>query len=284
MKGGQKIWQVVQQQPQQTKNGGVGKTTTAFSLGVALANEGKDVLLIDADPQADLTTYMGYYDTEAISVTISTLIERMINDFPVNPDEAILHHNEGVDLIPSNLNLSMTEVNLLNAMCRESAMSNSIKELKPYYDYIIIDCMPSLNMITTNALASADKVIIPVQSQFLSAKGMGNLLKTIAKVKKQINNKLEIGGILLTLVDRRTNLPKAIENEIKENYGNIVKIYDSQIPVAIKTAESSSRGKSILAYDKNSSVTKAYTAFAKEVLEDGEKERRKNALAKGYDR
>lgn len=237
-------------------------------------------MLIDADPQADLTTYMGYYDTEAIPVTISTLIERMINDFPVNPDEAILHHNEGVDLIPSNLNLSMTEVNLLNAMCRESAMSNSIKELKPYYDYIIIDCMPSLNMITTNALASADKVIIPVQSQFLSAKGMGNLLKTIAKVKKQINNKLE----MLTLVDRRTNLPKAIENEIKENYGNIVKIYDSQIPVAIKTAESSSRGKSILAYDKNSSVTKAYTAFAKEVLEDGEKERRKNALAKGYDR
>lgn len=262
----------------------MGKTTTAFSLGVALANEGKDVLLIDADPQADLTTYMGYYDTEAIPVTISTLIERMINDFPVNPYKAILHHNEGVDLIPSNLNLSMTEVNLLNAMCRESAMSNSIKELKPYYDYIIIDCMPSLNMITTNALASADKVIIPVQSQFLSAKGMGNLLKTIAKVKKQINNKLEIGGILLTLVDRRTNLPKAIENEIKENYGNIVKIYDSQIPVAIKTAESSSRGKSILAYDKNSSVTKAYTAFAKEVLEDGEKERRKNALAKGYDR
>lgn len=237
-------------------------------------------MLIDADPQADLTTYMGYYDTEAIPVTISTLIERMINDFPVNPDEAILHHNEGVDLIPSNLNLSMTEVNLLNAMCRESAMSNSIKELKAYYDYIIIDCMPSLNMITTNALASADKVIIPVQSQFLSAKGMGNLLKTIAKVKKQINNKLE----MLTLVDRRTNLPKAIENEIKENYGNIVKIYDSQIPVAIKTAESSSRGKSILAYDKNSSVTKAYTAFAKEVLEDGEKERRKNALAKGYDR
>ncbi len=260
------------------QKGGVGKTTTAFSLGVALSKEGKNVLLIDADPQGDLTTYMGVYDQDNLPITISTLIERTINDKEVNAEEAILHHNEGVDLIPSNINLSMTEVNLFNAMCRENAMRNSLKELKEKYDYIIIDCMPSLSMITTNALATADEVIIPVQSQYLSAKGMGNLLNTISKVKAYINNDLTVGGILLTLVDRRTNLPKTIKSEIEENYGNIVKIYDTQIPIAIKTAESTSRGKSIFAYDKNSSVALAYSQFAKEVLAD-ERERTKNAPA-----
>ena len=261
------------------QKGGVGKTTTAFSLGVALSKEGKSVLLIDADPQGDLTTYMGVYDQDNLPITISTLIERTINDNKVNAEEAILHHSEGVDLIPSNINLAMTEVNLFSAMCRENAMRNSLKELKEKYDYIIIDCMPSLSMITTNALATADEVIIPVQSQYLSARGMGNLLNTIAKVKAHINNDLTVGGILLTLVDRRTNLPKTIKSEIEDNYGNIVKIYDTQIPIAIKTAESTSRGKSIFAYDKNSSVALAYTDFAKEVLSD-ERERRKNALSK----
>lgn len=265
------------------QKGGVGKTTTAFSLGVALAKEGKKVLLVDTDPQGDLTTYMGFYDQENIPVTISTLFDRTMNDEDVNAEEAILHHKEGIDLIPSNLNLSMTESDLLNAMCRENVMRNSLKDIKESYDFVIIDCMPSLSMLTTNALSTADEVIIPVQSQYLSAKGMGNLLKTISKVKKQINRDLKVGGILLTLVDKRTNLPKTIKNELEENYGNIVKIYDTQIPIAIKTAESTSKGKSIFAYDKNSSVATAYSQFAKEVLESG-KERRKNALAKGYDR
>lgn len=237
------------------------------------------MLLVDADPQGDLTTYMGFYDQDNIPVTISTLMERYIDDEAICAEQAILHHKEGIDLIPSNLNLSMTEVDLLNAMSREYAMRNSINELKDLYDYIIIDCMPSLSMITTNALATADEVIIPVQSQYLSAKGMGNLLKTISKVKKQINKELKIGGILLTLVDKRTNLPKTIKDELENNYGNIVKIYESQIPIAIKTAESTSRGKSIFSYDKNSKVAQAYLTFAKEVLKD-DKERRKNALAK----
>jgi len=142
---------------------------------------------------------MGFYDQDNMPITISTLIDRAINDNEINAHEAVLHHKEGIDLIPSNLNLSMTEVNLLNAMCRETAMKNSLSEVKKDYDYMIIDCMPSLNMITTNALATADEVIIPVQSQYLSAKGMGNLLKTIMKVKKQLNNDLSVGGILLTL-------------------------------------------------------------------------------------
>ena len=264
------------------QKGGVGKTTTAFSLGIALANNGKKVLVVDADPQANLTTYMGFYDEDNIPVNLSTLIERFIDDEEIKPEQAILHHKEGIDLIPSNLNLAMTETNLSNAMSRENAMQKSLKELKSIYDYIIVDCMPSLSMLITNALAMADEVIIPVQSQYLSARGMGNLLKIISKVKRQINPKLQVGGILLTLVDNRTKLPNKIREELKEDYGDIVKLYDTQIPCAIKTAESTSKGKSIFAYDKNSKVALAYTNFAKEVLADNE--RRKNEITKDYTR
>lgn len=226
---------------------------------------------------------MGFYNQEDIPVTISTLMERYIDDEKICPEQAILHHKEGIDLIPANLNLAMTEVNLTNAMSREYAMKNSLIEIKDLYDYVIIDCMPSLSMLTTNALAMSDKVIIPVQSQYLSAKGMGNLLKIISKVKRQINKKLEIGGVLLTLIDKRTKLPNTIKSQLEDNYGNIVKIYNTQIPCAIKTAESTSMGTSIFKYDKNCSVATAYTQFAKEVLED-DKERGKNALTKGYAR
>lgn len=266
------------------QKGGVGKTTTAFSLGVALANNNKKVLVVDADPQANLTTYMGFYDEDNIDVTLSTLMERYIDDQDIKPEEAILHHQENIDLIPSNLNLSMTESNLLNAMSREYAMKNCLSELKNQYDYIIIDCMPSLSMITTNALATADEVIIPVQSQYLSARGMGNLLNIISKVRRQINKELKVGGILLTLVDSRTKLPNTIKQELEKNYGNIVKLYDTHIPCAIKTAESTSKGKSIFAYDKSSKVAQAYSSFAREVLQDDEREKRRNALSKGYTR
>lgn len=264
------------------QKGGVGKTTTAFSLGIALSSNNKKVLVVDADPQANLTTYMGFYDEDNIPVNLSTLIERFIDDEEIRPEQAILHHKEGIDLIPSNLNLAMTETNLSNAMSREYAMQKSLEELKSIYDYIIVDCMPSLSMLITNALAMADEVIIPVQSQYLSARGMGNLLKIISKVKRQINPKLQVGGILLTLVDNRTKLPNKIREELKEDYGDIVKLYDTQIPCAIKTAESTSKGKSIFAYDKNSKVALAYTNFAKEVLADNE--RRKNEITKDYAR
>lgn len=259
------------------QKGGVGKTTTTFSLGVALANKGKRVLLIDADPQGDLTTYMGWHNTDEIPITIATLMERTVSDREVKVDEAILHHAEGLDVIPANLELSSMEVSLVNAMSREYTMKNSISSLKDKYDYILIDCMPSLGMVTINALACSDKVIIPVQSQFLATKGMGHLLQTVLKVRKQINPDLKVGGILLTLVDERTNLAKNIRKELSETYGNVFKLFNTQIPRAIKVAESTSQGESILSYDKNSKVSLAYNNFAKEVLEDGQKEQHRSS-------
>jgi len=254
------------------QKGGVGKTTTTVSLGVALANMGKKVLLIDADPQADLTAYMGWHNADDIPVTLSTLMERVVKDIDIRPNDAILHQSEGVDVIPSNIELSSMEVSLLNVMSREFVLKNTIKDLKEKYDYILIDCMPSLGMLTVNALSCSDKVIIPVESGYLATKGMQQLLRTIKQIRTHTNPNLQVGGILQTLVDERTNLSKNIKLDLKEGYGLIFNVYDTVIPRAVKAAESSAEGKSIFSYDKNSKVALAYLNFAKEVMKNGEKE------------
>ena len=255
------------------QKGGVGKTTTTFNLGVALAHAGKRVLLVDSDPQGDLTTYMGIHDPDNIPITLSTLMERSIKDEDINSKEAILKHDEGIDLIPSNLELSSMEVSLVNAMSREFTLRNCLSDIKDKYDYVLIDCMPSLGMITINALACADKVIIPVQSEFLAAKGMSHLMNTVLKVRKQINPNLKVGGILLTMVDGRTNLSKDIANELRSTYGTVFKLYDNQIPRGVKAAESSRMGESVLSYDSSSKVAQSYIDFAKEVLDYERKEK-----------
>ena len=259
------------------QKGGVGKTTTTFNLGVALAHAGKRVLLVDSDPQGELTTYMGIHDPDNIPVTLSTLMERSIKDEDINSKEAILKHDEGIDLIPSNLELSSMEVSLVNAMSREFTLRNCLSDIKDKYDYVLIDCMPSLGMITINALACADKVIIPVQSEFLAAKGMSHLMNTVLKVRKQINPNLKVGGILLTMVDGRTNLSKDIANELRSTYGTVFKLYDNQIPRGVKAAESSRMGESVLSYDSSSKVAQSYIDFAKEVLDYERKEKARNS-------
>lgn len=264
------------------QKGGVGKTTTTFNLGVALKNQGKKVLVVDADPQGDLTTYMGYNESE-LKTTLAQLMESVIYDSQLDTKQAILNNDEGIDLIPSDLDLSATEAMLVNAMSREVTLRTILNNVKKDYDYVLIDCMPSLGMLTINALSCSDKVVIPVQDHFLAAKGMGHLLKTVSRVKRTINPNLEVGGILLTLVNKRTNLSKETIQDLKETYGRAIKLYDTQIPLAVKTAESTSRGKSIFKYDKNSKVATAYEDFAKEVLED-DRQRQKNGITKDFAR
>lgn len=264
------------------QKGGVGKTTTTFNLGVALKNQGKKVLVVDADPQGDLTTYMGYNESE-LKTTLAQLMESVIYDSQLDTKQAILNNDEGIDLIPSDLDLSATEAMLVNAMSREVTLRTILNNVKKDYDYVLIDCMPSLGMLTINALSCSDKVVIPVQDHFLAAKGMGHLLKTVSRVKRTINPNLEVGGILLTLVNKRTNLSKETIQDLKETYGRAIKLYDTQIPLAVKTAESTSRGKSIFKYDKNGKVATAYEDFAKEVLED-DRQRQKNGITKDFAR
>lgn len=255
------------------QKGGTGKTTTTVNLGVGLVNEGKKVLLVDADPQGDLTTSLGWADQDNLPVTLATHMESIIRDKSIKPDEGMLHHAEGVDLIPANIELSGMEMLLVNAMSRETTLKTYLELLKKSYDYVLIDCMPSLGMLTINALAAADSVIVPVQAHYLPLKGMTQLMQTIKKVQRQINPSLKVDGVLLTLADMRTNLARATETSLKENYGKFIKVYQTVIPVAVKAAETSAAGKSIYSYDKDSTVAKAYQAFTKEVVRDGERQR-----------
>ena len=176
------------------QKGGTGKTTTCENLGVVLAAEGKKVLLVDADPQGSLTISMGWQQPDELPATLSTLMQKAMNDQPIQPGEGILHHAEGVDLIPANIELAGLEVALVNTMSREKMLKQVLDSAKQDYDYILLDCTPSLGMLTINALAAADTALIPVQAQYLSAKGLEQLLQTINKVHRQINPKLKIEG------------------------------------------------------------------------------------------
>ena len=248
------------------QKGGVGKTTTAANLGIGLAKAGKKVLLVDADAQGSLTASLGYGEPDSMEYTLATVLGKIINEDPIDPREGILRHAEGVDLMPGNIELSGLEVSLVNVLGRERVLKEYLDQMKDRYDYCLIDCMPSLGMVTVNALAAADSILIPVQAAYLPAKGLEQLIKTIRKVKRQINPGLEIEGILLTMVDARTNYAKEIIKLLKEGYGGQSRFFKNNIPLSVRATESSAVGVSIYAHDPRGRVAEAYQSLTKEVL------------------
>ena len=290
------------------QKGGVGKTTTCANLGIGLAQAGKKVLLIDGDPQGSLTISLGHPQPDKLPFTLSDAMGRILMDEPLRPGEGILHHSEGVDLMPADIQLSGMEVSLVNAMSRETILRQYLDTVKGQYSHILIDCQPSLGMLTVNALAAANRIIVPVQAEYLPAKGLEQLLSTINKVKRQLNPKLQIDGILLTMVDNRTNFAKEIAallretygSKIKvfgteiphsvrakeiaallrETYGSKIKVFGTEIPHSVRAKEISAEGKSIFAHDPGGKVAEAYKNLTREVIKL-EKQREKSRAGLG---
>ena len=252
------------------QKGGVGKTTTTVNLGVGLAKQGKRVLLIDADPQGSLTISLGERNPDQLSETLSDAMECAINDKSLPENFGLLRSTEGVDLMPANIELSGTEVGLFNVMSREYVLKSYIDSVSKNYDYILIDCMPSLGMITINALVAADRVLIPVEAAYLPVKGLQQLIKTIGRVHRKLNPELSIMGILFTKVDRRTNFAKDIAAQIREVYGNKIHIFANCIPMSVRAAETTAEGKSIYLHDPKGIVAEGYHYLTGEVLDDEE--------------
>ena len=248
------------------QKGGVGKTVTAVNLGIGLARMGKRVLLVDVDAQGSLTASLGYQHPDQIEETLTTVLSHIIVDEPLVPGEGIIHHKEGIDLLPANIELSALEVTLVNTMSRETVLREYLNSVRDQYDVILLDCCPSLGMLTINALAAADEVLVPAMAHYLSLKGLEQLILTISNVQRKINPALKLSGILITMADMRTNYSREIVELLRGTYGSKLRIFDSIIPLSIRAAETSAEGKSIYLHDPAGKVAAAYAALTQEVM------------------
>ena len=237
------------------QKGGTGKSACTANLAVGLAQKNMKVLIVDADPQSDVSAGFGYRDCDDSNETLTALMDAVMKDEDIPSECFIRHQAEGIDIICSNIGLAGTEVQLVNAMSREYVLKQILYGIKDQYDVVIIDCMPSLGMITINALAASDEVLIPVEASYLPIKGLQQLLKTIGKVRKQINPKLQVGG--------RNNM------ELLRNvYGSQIHIFDNYIPFSVRMKEAVREGQSIFSYDPKGKATEAYRRVTEEVLKD----------------
>ncbi|MCR5691101.1 MAG: AAA family ATPase [Eubacterium sp.] len=250
------------------QKGGTAKSTTAINLGIGLAREGKKVLLVDCDSQGSMSAGLGVAEPDSLNIALPTVIEKLINDEAFDKYEGIIHHPEGVDFMPCNILLSALEQSLINVMRREYVLKEYIDMFKDEYDYVILDCMPSLGMVTVNALAAADSVLIPCQPAYYSIKGLQQLIITISKVRKNLNPNLKIEGVLFTIIDARTNFSKEIIQLLKESYGNDINFFESGIPKSVRAEETAVEGISIYKHNPTGKVALAYEKLVKEVLEN----------------
>lgn len=246
--------------------GGTGKSVTAANLGVGLARQGQRVLLVDADSQHSLTVGFGVATPDKLQITLSSILENIINDSGYDPTAGVIKHAEGIDLLPANLTLAKTELMLAPVMGRETILRQYISEIRHLYDWVIVDTSPSLGLLTINALAAADSILIPVVPKYLDARGLELLLKTVSQLRRNINPQLAIGGILLTMVDRRPKFTDEIISLIENAYGEHIRIFGEHIPNSIRAAETSAQGKSIFTHDPRGKVAAAYEALVKGVL------------------
>lgn len=248
------------------QKGGVSKTTSTLNIGIGLARKGKKVLLIDADPQGSLTASLGFGEPDQIEDALPKVLTKISQDEEIDKGMGLLKHDENVTLMPCNIELSAFEVTMTSMMRREYILKDYVDMVRDNYDYILIDCMPSLGIMTINALTAADSVIVPVQATFLPVKGLEQLIKSIGSVKRHLNPSLGIDGILVSMVDGRTRFSKDIIEMLNNTYGQAVNIFDTKIPASIKVAECSAMGMSIYKYDPKGKAAAAYENVTEEVL------------------